>query len=1324
MDNTSTMDVRKLNIMTFPQRWTGNEIIANLLLLPSGDPTQAVGSEAPFSQAHPVLRAKLLRSLDLDPWDQDAYDQSEPLPLYYLLPGSPTEHPGLLQPTFKSELFDGLQRQFNPTASTVRIASDGGVKKDLPQTYLAEVGSSTSDPTLFASAGEYGCDLLSTPPNTDQPGSTTMAWGEVFSYALRQPLFGQAIGIMYLDVHIRISDPNSMIGGGWLWVEIDNTNDDHWYATLVNSAASEPAYQQPVRYYAARIPPLVKPQNVFAAVLFPTYKTMPNDESKFDDAQIEADVYAEGFAQVVHAYQPDSADATIGDDPTLVPGTDAGIQIGWDDEQVTVWLQRQVQTAQDMVRGDPTDELPLAVHGYRVDARQVTEGNADPTWNSLVAVDATISALDGAYSATAQSEELCVEPTPVSNGGSGNFWLPRYFAHWRGRSLVVNDQYAYAFSGGQDPKAYPQNPSLPTFSGSLEERLTIDLRYGNTYQFRTRLADLTGRGPTVDSTASDAGMASIQFRRYIPPKAVKVEIHGPKISPSTITVYRPQLNYPEMVFAGAATEATLENLLNQLNSLPESQTMQVSVPDPDVVTLEIIVETQAPAHDTGNPASMSDMSSPPNKGDLDGTFRVVYSYRVPFTGPSVTLNIEAVPCSHVASLSAPSSSQLPSHTCPSDPCYALTVPTERNLRIRIRALGNESLVGSYWGNTQGKRSCTGLVTDVQVRYETPSSIIPSDPIILEGKVAQQLQGFYLREDPAAPQQAVISAGVSQTLPSTPPSGPSGSTPPPGIGLQESLATSFQTPASDPIEKLAQALNLSVNGQTLTCEPGRRVLFGAQNTLRYSVTQDLSSITFSSLKDLIGHWIVAIRLTLDRDWTYNGIAQNGPGQTGFVFSEIPYLGLPTPIEVGRINLPTVVSALATQPTGEDSQRESTDIIFFATVDSTVAPGDFPDIINTSWTLDATFTNAPTTSIRLWNGSLRLPVTLSPQQTPRLVSAGLAESPYKPDPEKYAFTEQRQRALWLEFDSPPADPRDEYYYRVLGYGPDPLLITEREIEGIQGFLAQIEPPLQIDPEWIRVIAPGDTNDDAGLSAMTKLIPAKAPLNQSGKPVHYLVPLPNSLSPTSLDLFGFWTIELRVGHGKQVWSTAQARYGRPLRVSGVQFPPPPLTLSVERQKAIIELPPTWIAATACLAQTVYNGVPLTFSEVGLPTAIWFLLYAQVHRVDGLAWRNILIDKVMGEVMPSQDSTTNMNIQVMGRFLQSEVDAALRRLLPTTERVSNIPLSVLAVELLHTWQPKHFEGQKQESTDNQGDPLGSQLGMYRILRVSPLTAVREICS
>ena len=70
------------------------------------------------------------------------------------------------------------------------------------------------------------------------------------------------------------------------------------------------------------------------------------------------------------------------------------------------------------------------------------------------------------------------------------------------------------------------------------------------------------------------------------------------------------------------------------------------------------------------------------------------------------------------------------------------------------------------------------------------------------------------------------------------------------------------------------------------------------------------------------------------------------------------------------------------------------------------------------------------------------------------------------------------------------------------------------------------------------------------MTQLIPS-----DDSPTTRFAVPLP--VDPSSPELFGFWTYELRVGHTNKVWSTAQGRFGSPLVVNGLQHPPPPLTV-----------------------------------------------------------------------------------------------------------------------------------------------------------------------
>jgi hypothetical protein len=512
------IDTRNLSLMVFPQHWSGTEIIANLLLLPTGDPTLPVGSELSFAQAQPVLRATFLPGFATPSWGSPPPGSLVHSALFHLIPPGP-EGPGLIQPPFKQDIFTGLSQQFTPTVP-VRAASAGGVRKDLPQSYQAAAGFGARDGAVFTTGDGYGCDIRGTTPNTVAVTPRPIAWGEIFSYALRQPLVAQAIGMSYFDVHIPL-DASTVAEGGWLWVEIDTTNTANWYAQLVNAAAAKPYFQRPVRSYAARIPALSSAQSLFAAVLFPVFPTVPTATSTVvDPSQFEADLYSTGFAQITHAYQPVSADAIVGNDTSLVPGTDAGFQIGWDDEQVTIWMNRQVQAARAMAGQNAADEFPIGVQGYRVDARQVADGTADPTsptpaWKSLVSVNATVAAGDSF--AASQMEELPIEPTPVSNGGSSNFWLPRYFAHWRGRSLVVSDKYGVAFGAGDPPAPYAQNPSAPQFSGTLTEILDIGLRYGEWYQFRARLTDLTGGGPTVDDNDPGAGVTTIRFLRHVPP---------------------------------------------------------------------------------------------------------------------------------------------------------------------------------------------------------------------------------------------------------------------------------------------------------------------------------------------------------------------------------------------------------------------------------------------------------------------------------------------------------------------------------------------------------------------------------------------------------------------------------------------------------------------------------------------------------------------------------------------------------------------------------------------------------------------------------------
>lgn len=1331
-----------LNLMLLPQRWDGANLIANLLLLPNGDPTAPVpltsGQELPFAQALPVVRAALLPGLAKPSWDPSI----TPAMLTYApitLPYRSAEAP----------IFAALKAEYTPAVPALKQAA-GIIRKDLPESFMAANGFSPADPEFFTAVDGFSCAIGSQTPNTTQTPSYTIAWGEILSYALRQPLICQAMGLAYLEVSIPL-DPEQVAGGGWIWLEIDTTDLSNWYAKLVTETPAS------VSTYAARLPALTTAQDVFAAILFPT---VPGsyDAATMDAAQYEADLYLDGFAKIVHASQPTTSDSVTGDTTAIVPGTDAGVQIGWDDIQVTTWVNRQIQIAQAIAAGTSTQELPFTVLGYRVDVRQ----NSTDPWASLCAASGTLNAAS-VFTTSFTSQDMCVEPTPVQAAGAGQqYWLPRYFAQWRGRTLVVNDKYGYVLSGGQPPA--PPAVSGSDFTGTLSESLSgVNLLYGQDYEFRTRLADLTGGGPAAsDSSPSDAGTTTVPFRRYVPPKKVVLTLGPTDASGNqSLTVDRPPINYPEMVFTGAADQATLDALYALTPPQPPVRPFppadgsnmtpvppfQAAVLDSDVVSLQVIVEAEAPKFDTGTTALMADADTPPSPGQLDGDFRVVYNWQIDFPALATPVAVGASTPIQLTLVPTPTS-QIDSATLPSaaQPTV-LPIPTGRNIRIRLRGLGIEDPDNQYYGNAEAR---TGLTADIRVRYEAATE----DNVLAAGSPDQQLQAYYLRDLDNSSQQSIVSSAVVSAI-------TAGGGAWTGQAYQNLIST-LNTPAQTPLQLLASALNLPLTGQTLSAPAGQRILFGAQSTLRHTLPQDRSTITFSTQKDLINQWIVVQRLTLDRDWTWSGLAQGGANQLAFTFRGVTYAaGTPMPStynDLGIVNLPFVVSSLATQQSGDSDQRDSTEIIFFSTIDSTVGLDGFPSPTEGAYQLAATFTGAPTAQVQLWTGQIEVPITDNPRQIPNLVSAGIAESDYQPSP-TYSSTSIRQRSLWLEFDQPPQDPNDAYFVRVINYGPDPLLMSDPV-----DITPAPDTPIALDPEPIRTITPDSANDAAGLSAMTQVQPS------GSSAVHFLIPLPSTISPEALDLFGFWTYEIRVGH--LLWSTAQGRYGRPFRVAGVQHPCRHLIATVDRATAIPSgggSAQPCITASADLAQTVLNGQSLTSANAP-QTQIWFLLYAQLRRADGQAYRNLLLTKLLGQrptptsdtgdtgttpfapslsaplVMPSTAGIAQIqSIPVHANFSVSEIDTILADLLLP----ANTPLSVLAVEVFNlefqvireaAGGPAARPGIAATAGGGSSagtavatpataldqvvsDPLGADLGSQRILRVSPLTSVSPAC-
>lgn len=1203
----------RLSLMAFPQRWRPKGFLdLNVLVVPTGNPFLPLTPTGPaFAGTQLSLQAAVIFGLASSP-----PSPSDPAQLILLSTPLPANQVSLFN------IFS-LTYPISPVTHRRPLPPQVRVRKDLPPSYLAAAGiaaPSNGDTTV---GDEFGCSLLGQDPGdtrrgTVPPGDTT--WGALISFSLRQPRLARELGLLY-PVSIPI-DPATLAAGGWVYVTIPTGGNAPYAADLTSTPPL-------VRPYAARIPPLgASERPLFAAVLFPVLPSSAvADPTAYDEGDLEAQTYDDGFATVVHCGQPGTLDAATGSQSSTPPATEAGIQLGWDDEQVTSWHNRQLDIARARLAGsEPDAELPLGVLGYRVDVRE--QGGED--WASLcqAVFQLNLGNLQGP-----QPLEAAIEAVPMraNRVDDHNAWLPRYFAQWRGTSLVADDPVMHELTkGGIAP---PPSSLRPVDTG-------VRLRYGHTYDFRVRLADLSGGGPTSGDDPAHPGAAAIAhwaFRRQVPPRSVRVTTDPPRppmppprsqggqVPPppasrtiTAIHVLRPLIGYPEMRFAGSGlSDADLDRFRQQVAqahpAAPGDPAPVYGIPDPDVDTLHVLVEARSLTSDAGG--------TPP----LDGPYRPVYEVDLAFPPPPADPLAEAPPLTlQLAYADVASISSMP-------PVQGLTlpIPTARTVRIRLTPVCTNHRTGYF--ATDAVR--TGLTADLVTRQEATDESGLLVPVGAHG-----VEGIYLQ------------------------------------------------PTGDPAGLLAQALDLDLSGLTLRGHPGSRAVLGASRFLRQVQAGDHSALILATRDQLLGHWIVAIRVDLARDWTWDGLADSG------IAIERDDVGV-----IGSLALRPVAPAAALVAGDESQRRELTHLVFLDAVNPLPATGAFPHELHLRYRLLPAL-SGPAVAPELDLDELVLPVTTPPAQTPRLASAGIALSEYVAAPD-YSSSQPRSRSLWLEFEEAPADGKDTYFARVLAYAPDPLLAPWTHTPDIAK-----EPPLSLPDEAIRVIAPGQSPDDSGLAAMTPLVHAVGADKR-----HFLLPPPPGIDAGSLLLFGLWTYELRVGHVNE-WSTAHGRFGRPLRVAGVQHPAPSLVCSAGRVSGQAVTDFSGVVASAPLATPVLlDGTHLFYSDRPTRTLMFFLLYAQVLQADGSTYRNVLLLTRQGTV---GDPLTGGGDALRDRRAKAPFsDGEIRQALAGLALPSNAPLSVLAVELLPSGVQPPTE------------PMTTQLGSQRILRTSPLTPVGAEC-
>ena len=1295
------LDQYRLCLLPFIQGFDGNNLSFNILILPqigpqwNGNPLQllplgfpnAASTGPAFATSDLQFEARIISGLGQFPSSTLSDDT-----IALGIPGTAPDAPAL---------FTELQNHFNiknsPVAGDFAEAPKKSlfIKKYLTKNYRAAFNFSAPRVPEAVIDDSYHCavkeDKKRNPNFQVTPDEVT--WGKVYAYCLRHPLLARRMGLIR-DVSIPV-DTSLLTDGGFLYVSLAEGSD-----YMVNPGTDD--HFNFIRHYATRIPALESgtARTLFSPVLFPVLYNVAGPTGNYDQVFIEASDYDDGFAKIVHANQPLSQNLLAEEEDGFSPLTDIGIRLGWDDEQVLIWQNRQLKEM-DNQPGQRLD-APMGVFSYRIDMREL----GDTDWSSLVEV-ASKSALQlGPVNLGTYTGELGVEVHPMQLDGdqqNGQYWLPSYFTNWNGQSLVLPDEIAADLFHTNQATTDATNLGRMYNPSGLEN---VSLRYGHNYQFRVRLMDPTGGGPTAAADPfheAPAPIADIHFKRFVKPEPLRIG-NMPRFpdvevdtyfSDDNIILRRPLLGYPSVVYTDKYADPIP---LLQAASDAAIGVDSFGIADPDVIQVQVEVEVRSLKMD--NLLSISGdepyIHLYTTYRDLPATFED--SLEIPLVFQDAPILNFGDPAD-LGDLNTTEADLLN--------LSEIILPTGREIRLTLRGVGQED--PNYYGATD-----THIGKPIQIKLRRQST--DETDLLAQLSPSRSIRGIYMQPEPEQANNGRISSLLLRRDANT----------------QPSL-----------IQRLADQLDVENKGLTLVGEKGQRVVFGCSRRLRHTLAPDHSSLTFASKDELVNQWIVAITLQLDRDWTWDGMEQ-----VSFeIFREKQFgegpIGDNNGRPIGDLELHQVAPINALQK----PDRSKTTLIFLDAVEpKSSAPGAFPDIINLDYRIESRFkqTELPENQDEPVEYSLMLPVTTVPTQVPKIASAGVALSPYKRN-EAYSASEAREHYLWLEFEEPVLGPNDNFFIRILGYAPDPLLSDNR----LETFVPPEEPALNIDPELIRVITPGQSDDQAGLGAMQPLEKAV----DSDR--HFLIPLPPGLHPESNELFGFFTYEIRTGH-TQVWSTAQGRFGRALRTTGVQHPAPTLFCTCHRdeKEILVEAP---------YAMAVLNGKNITAHPPR--TEIWALLYAQVKQVDGKDFRNILLDEQKLELIPrrntrqettigtfvvlkgNEDAPTraalhwnNAHVNQMLRSLGLPLDADLSvvcvEMMPrieappipgstTTTRASGANQSNL-VESVRTLRGNSSSGLTEETTTTVQTslrPLSNQLGHYRILRTSPLTPVPEVC-
>lgn len=1215
---------RKYTTMVFPQGFDGTHLSLNIVLIPRNQdpfkvwPTGVPGNEnsTPFADLVPQFEVAIHKGLEEWPIGNVGTIVKLPVTVDAAV-SKKAALEGIATQLGAKINMDGSTAAKTDKAPDTPLPENQSVQKYLPESYRTAFNFTNPRHPNAKLDDSYHCAVKKDTPKKDGwKNNDDLSWGQVFAHILRQPMLARTCGMIYSATIDLTTHADMLEKGGFISVNMVDAQTQ-----AIQNALLEGTGGAFVKRYAARIPALTMGAGrpVFAPMLFPVLHKKTTDATDplppnagWDKIFAELNEYNDGYAKIVHAGQQVSNNILSERQDGPAPQTDTGIRLAWDDEQIMIWYLRQL-SANPMEAGKRLD-VPMGVYGYRIDVRKDEEGSE---WKSLNAVQnaqpqpLTIgNASLGTIPAEGIELPFQVFPSQLDNDTNAPYWLPMYFTNWIGRSLVLKDTDAITINRHAEGKKkfddLTPTKAVDAASPYIEIPSGIDLRYGQSYQFQVRMMDISGGGPKIgEPMVNNAPSPSAKhtFKRYIAPDLCRVEKpeklrqgfssyfnkenmdeNSNSIPNPTLHIRRPLLSYPAVVFTDKYPNPV--DLLIAATSGPEENKIP-GIADPDVTHVEIRVEIET--------LKLDNLLSESGRENYITLYTTTRAFPVGFEDElSLPVVFHDVAILLAGNVDDPFN-RPDLNKAAIDVMTEIPLPTARRIRLTLRAVCADQ--PGYFGftNPGNKDMDTRYGKTTQFWFHQPSA--NEDDLLLPVVNVPPLQGIYLQPDPP-----LLNSGALATF---------------------YLAREAQNNMPDIVQRFAQKLGLRYNGLTLMGRKGERVVFGCSNRIRHHLAPDHSSITFSSKGDLCNHWLGCIVHRLNRDWTWNALEDVSFQVKRWRKFERDKEAETEVINVlGDIELKRSASfeCLQEDEFGEVN-REYTTLIFIdaiepkSVLEKTGGGLRNPDELNVEYELTPRFRPNHGAPATFKTEKLHLPTTIIPSQVPEIASVGIAFSPYLAN-ERYSATEPRQRYLWVELKEPVKDPHDTLFCRVLAYAPDQLLSHSRG-----GIMTEVpeEPALPIDPEYIRAITPGQTDDMAGMGAMQPMERA------SGKEgLHYLLPLPPGLNPESPELFGFFTYEFRIGHAHghmqtpdpkgDLWSTAQGRFGRPLRVTGMQHPAPNLLCNVNRDKDRVYV-------TGPYAKAVWKGRNVTCDPPR--TQLHGLLYAQVRQADGKGYRNILLDE-----------------------------------------------------------------------------------------------------